>query len=606
MLVVRKLRGWHLCVVALWIWLLLPALAPAHFEGISAMTEIAARLRPGIYFHGGLASPLTNEFVYTSRPLMITLVRLAGTITGDVASGFQMLILISFVGFIAASCVVARALSGLPWMVLLLAVAGLNGVVSLGYSLNDNIVAGLFAMTALAIALRMDGVLASALAGGLMGLAFYTRPDALLMVPAIGLALWQGPKSWRQMLLRGGACATGFGLALVCVPLVTGVGLIDTLTYARVFTKEYTAASHYVAALDSREVIGQSGVMNAPSVAAKIFAASSRFLIFFGPGGLLLTALGLWQRRFDIAKGLRATPNWAEIRRVGLVYIYPAIMLAYDFRYAFCLRYFYLYCTPFLAVYIGSSIIWLGRVARRGALARAGAIAVAMITLALPPLINVNWDGPTTLSGTLWIPDNWLRFERGMTDGLAQVTIAGRDTMVVAPTTNWNEATFAVVAALRAGYVPLGVSTCDDTAAHLKGPNGENLVIISSTNPWDLTLLSSRQSTAMQIVAAARCHPVAPAHLVLADFPRGAIGAPVELGIQPDGALPSRVMFADPFHHDAMAVLDVYDLSPSDWPRMATAANAALRGDSEEALMRQFHNNLRSRLVRPMAARYPR
>lgn len=60
MLVVRKLRGWHLCVVALWIWLLLPALAPAHFEGISAMTEIAARLRPGIYFHGGLAAPLTN------------------------------------------------------------------------------------------------------------------------------------------------------------------------------------------------------------------------------------------------------------------------------------------------------------------------------------------------------------------------------------------------------------------------------------------------------------------------------------------------------------------------------------------------------------------
>ncbi len=601
-----------LIIAALLAYLVAPALLPTHFEGISAMTEVAARLPSATFFNGSIAPPLVVEFVVASRPLMATLIRVFALVTGDIGTGFGFLITLSFAVFAAMSCLVARRLTGLPWVLLLLGFASFPGLTSLGYSLNDNVVSAAFGMSALAAVAVWPRAGGCLIAGLLLGIAICVRPDALLLAPAIALMAWQDEPGWRELAMRALLGAAGFVAVLLALPLLTGVNALDMITYVRFFAKNVPAAHHIVADLNAADIPmeGLIADVHRGGFWTKLLGASTNTLLFLGPSGLILLAISLGKSLGDFVRNRPGKIQWLGLRRFLLMYAYPLAIILYGFRYAIVIRYFFLFSAPFIIIFAASALDWLISVSKRGGAGKLACVAgIALVALATPPVKPRKAGGPEVFAGILWGPAVWLRYESGMREGMAWLTSSlaqgrGNETYIIA--NDWNEASYSLLAALRAGYHPVSKGPCANTAINLEGPDKTKLMVVSGYDPWDQALMPYRLNWAAQIDAAVLCHPEPPKRLIqayLTSGPRHRVPAISDL--EPRRSNSQFQPFAMPSQLPIL-VFDSTEIDTKGWQQFGETAKFNLHGENSQALIATMQSRLASRLEIPLAARQSR
>ena len=185
-----RINTFFVCFIAFLLWH--PVFTPVHVEGFSATIQsIALHFVNGDLINYDRLFPFNLEFYYNSRFGMNLFV--AGVMQGlPVDSEWAMRITMCF-GFlllVVSSITLIRYWANTDWGIALLAMVLLPGVSEGAFYFNDNILSSGLAVSALALCAISRRALLVTISGVLLGSAILTRPDNVILMPAIGLIFW--------------------------------------------------------------------------------------------------------------------------------------------------------------------------------------------------------------------------------------------------------------------------------------------------------------------------------------------------------------------------------------------------------------------------------
>lgn len=477
----RQRRAWVGLALA-GAWLAGPIVRAQHLEGYTAnLKSIALMANRGQLERQDLLTPAITEFIYFTRAGVIGLLRGGELLLGPRTEwDFRGLMILSLAAILAGSVFVARRVDGVRPLAALAALLVIPGVTENALFFNDNLPSAAFAIGGLALSAAFDRKWALFCAGMLLAMAVLCRLDAVLLAPAIGGMAWLRHSAWRPVLKYLVATALGLLLGLVIGALVTGATPLDAILASRGF--------------------GPNLSLTTPLLV---------FALFIGTGGALLLALGAWVawRRWT---GL---PNrW---RRVAVLMLYPAAMLAVALILANELRYIHPLLTPFLALYGGNGVqaMAAGLKGRHRRAALAG-IAAVVLPMLVPPVLVVVRDGPRSPTGRLWMPILWWQWEDAMSGSIeridATVEQAERTKLTVLVSTHFNDDFFLKQRLLVSGWqiqpAPVVFPGCSGFVVYEK--NGHTVAHVRTEREYGRLLAPKSEIRALLIDRSLACAPL--------------------------------------------------------------------------------------------------
>jgi hypothetical protein len=211
------------------------------------------------------------------------------------------------------------------------------------------------------------------------------------------------------------------------------------------------------------------------------FRGLIRGLYFFGlisPPLLILGALGEMRPLNRWQTILREKPK--RLWRFVLLILYPAAVLIYAAYAASEMRYFFPLLLPVFALHGGKGVELIVRAFGKSGAQFGAAIAftvAAAIVLAAPPLLTNVRDGPASLTGGIWSPMLWQRWqslqERSLDRTEAIVSDARRRQRTVLVTSSWNDEFYTRLRLMEAGFRSVETSTafpgCGGFATYRRG-----------------------------------------------------------------------------------------------------------------------------------------
>lgn len=477
----RAWIGWALGI-AIAAWLLSPLASSQHLEGYTAnLRAITLAWDRGELATQDTYMPLLTEFLYSTRPGMILLLRTIHRTFGEVGdAGFRGLIIASFLVLATCSVVTARRWSDLPLWCCLLAFLSVPGLSELGFIFNDNIVSAAFGIAALALVSYFDRLAAHAAAGALLGMAILCRTDAALLLPVLAGFAWLRHPGLRPLTLRAAATLAGLTLLLLLGYEITGVTPLDSLRAARGFVPTQSGRS--------RVAVG---------------------LLFFGAHGVLLLAIGgIITLRQDLLR--RRDLKW-----ILVFVLYPTVVLGIAvLRLGTELRYIYPLLAPVYLVHAGRALQWMAALLPRAGWRRrtaAALLAVLALMTVLSPITFVR-DGPHSLVGRIWMPVLWFRWQASVARSLRRVEDVASAAQSVPRTlvlsTHFNDDFFLKLRLMEAGFRPVPPNEvfpgCSQGFSAYVRP-GHAVLHIRTENQYGLMSLPHTAARALQIQRALRC-----------------------------------------------------------------------------------------------------
>jgi len=202
----RVLITWAV-VIGLLAYALLPALTRSHVEGFTYFTETLSMLLPEVSDIDPLWAQ-TQDYFYLSRPGVVwAMVPLSNLAPGN---GYDLLMWLAMPVFLSGVVVVARLLSGAPWLACVAALLALPIALEANFFYNDNVLATGLSLWAIALLLGGPSTLRAASAGLLFSAAVLCRLDQVLLGPLFLVLLLVHGGPIRRVVLRAAAMAAGF------------------------------------------------------------------------------------------------------------------------------------------------------------------------------------------------------------------------------------------------------------------------------------------------------------------------------------------------------------------------------------------------------------
>ncbi len=538
--------------VVLAAWLISPLFGACHLEGYTAnLKAIAISANHGDAMGQDLVMPVLTEYLYYTRVGIVLLLRAIDTLCGESGDwGFRGLMIASFL-LLAASCtVIAQRWNGVSLAAALGAIVLTPGIVELGFFFNDNVVSAAFAVGALSIVSRWNSVAAYVAGGGTLAFALACRTDGILLAPMLlGLA-WLSNGLGLQWLRRVAGAACG-GMAVTA-----GIFLGAHATPFQAID----IARHFV----------ESSTVSTPEL--RILVA----LWFTGPPALVLCTIGI------VARLHRAPRNFETMKWIAVFVLYPAMIAVLGMaRLSSEVRYLYPLTAPALVLHAGFGLDRLAAWFSRPGKPRIAATAIAAVlcaNMAVPPQALIVRDGPRALSGRLWSPLLWLRWQSAQRHSMRRVAelVASADavprTLVLA--THFNDDFYVKLRLLEDGYQVRAPNTVFPDCAggfSVYVKPGHVVIQIRTENQYNLAPIGFTQARALQIQFALQCHDIWTADKMYLT----AVGSDIRwMASQPDPALFAvvRRRLSDPAELSASLIPDAATLTQPFDPLPATEA----------------------------------
>jgi hypothetical protein len=416
------------------LYLISPSFTAAHFEVLSAQIHInAIAANEHRLGQANVLYPIHTEYFYLSRIGVVYLLQLSARIFGDGDNAFRVIIIGSFVIYIAASLAVARRYSRVSPQAALIALLMTPGIVSLGFFFNDNIVSDAFAILGLAVlpGLRVPWTMKTSVkavaVGVLFGFAILARTDGFLILPvAVSLMLLES-SNVRAICVTLLCVSAGLCLALSIPYLLSGVNILQIYQIGRFFQQVH-------------DDMPRGHVSMALLV-----------IIFLGLPNLVLLFIG---GRINLRnKGPKAAIILA---------LFPVLLAMFFASHALETRMFFPLLGPYVAMHAGRGLEWVAKgLPRPRPMAHSGApilFAILIIWL-LPPVFTPNKEGPRPIVGQFWSPLLWTKWQRAQQAQLdeADLPLRGSSTRVVVATLNYTTDAFFRLRLWETGYRPIAV-----------------------------------------------------------------------------------------------------------------------------------------------------
>jgi len=548
--------------LALLAWMLLPVLTANHFEAISYSTANLSLSGFGdaIYTQNP-RQPAVPEFIFATRTGVVVILRALNALTGSPDLSYRILVGSSVLAIVGAGWHCARAWSTTPpapWT-LVWAVALLPGLVSLGYSFNDNVVATAFAAASVAVLARAPRSFAAPpmaatrhLAAGLLfAVAATVRIDTLLLAPALAVLAWLDRRTSvgtvKALAVQGG----GFLVVCAATRWLTGFDPVTGLTISAAF--------------------GVTGMLANGSVFRRL--------------SILIAAVGVPATVF-LALAYADVRNDPHRRVVALACVAAILILAVGFAGAVVPRYFY----PLAYVFLVPAVAHGLGVAARARPALRWPVAVLTAGALFGPAWIVMIDGPRLLVGTVALPHQtrvWQRsVEASRTRFVAQVDAAeARPGTTLFLTAYFNEEFLLKYILRQRGYAerePDGTA-CDVVAIYRRGDRTIPIVPVDKT--YQRAEGAPELIWALSVLEAARCPPTANPNATITGFdvlgPELRSFDPVHGALRP---VPSQAMAKETIVPAALTPAELAERRA----RACAIATAALGGCDAERVHRRY------------------
>ncbi|HEX8482460.1 MAG TPA: hypothetical protein VF650_11195 [Allosphingosinicella sp.] len=464
-----------------------PALTSAHVEGFSAQTQsLALALSEGWRADHDLDLPLISQYIYTTRPGVISILAAMGSLFGSSDLNYRLLTLASLAVFLLASCLFARRWGRVPYSFMLLALLLTPGVLAIGFYFNDTIVSTALGLAALAVVGPRSRPSVFALSGVLMAAATLCRVDAVLLLPLIGLLAPVQRSTLRHVALAALFFLCGFLPVIVAVSLLLGFSPLDSIRVAQ-----------------------QLGPQPAGLQVLRFFGLIAPFLLVLGafPEAMLLRQ---WRTWF----GEDRPAFW----RFLLLIAYPLVLLGYGIWTAGEMRYYFPFLAPLIALHGGRGIASVVSAFSEGGWRKAAASLFVLGSAALflaPPLLMQVREGPSSLTGHAWAPNAWRQWQDAQEqsfrrlDGLVARAGARPRSLIVSG--QWNDEFYVRLRLFEAGYRPIGIESaypgCSGFSVYRRGRS--DVLHLRLWGQYERSPFSKPDTAALLLTAAGQCPAVA-------------------------------------------------------------------------------------------------
>jgi hypothetical protein len=390
-------------------------------EGFSASIEsLAIHLSRGSLADYDALHPANLEFFALSRlgtvMFVASLIRWLG-LGSEWAMRTTMWV--GFVGLIWASIVLIRRWTGVPVMLVVVALLLIPGVSETAFFYNDNVLSAALALGALAVVGSSEGLAWTALAGLFFGAGVVARLDAVLLAPAVGLIGNQQHGLGRTFVRRGLVFTGAALLPVVIVPATVGATILDVVRI-----------SNYAV-----------GLWNLPP---SLGPHAREFAFFLGTPAALLVAFGL----LKLAKE-RQWLRFGLLAGVPIIFNLVALGKIWQSRQL-------LPMTPFFAALAILGWQYLGDDRSRRRLR--SAVVVVIVVVLFGPYARVKTsDGPRATYGRFWSPRLWTRWQGAIRSDMGEMRrlvsgFRGAEPVAVL-TDTWDADRFLHLHLQRAGFV---------------------------------------------------------------------------------------------------------------------------------------------------------
>jgi hypothetical protein len=471
---------------ALGIYLIAPAFTAVHVEGFSAQIQsIALALGSvGIERHDTYQPALT-EFIFYTRQGVSELLFLINRIFGYRGdAGFRALTVASLLAVLAASVRFAKVWGKADARLALAALLLTPGLIETGFFFNDNIVSAAFACAAMAALLPGAAVARYGSSGMLLGMAILCRLDAVFVLPFIvGLAA-SDAVSPRQLMRRGIAFAAGALLVGGLAAAYFGAMPLDALHIAREFSQ-----------LSKR----WSGGMR--------FDSACYFIGVVMPLPVLI----------GVATVLRREALGRRFLYAATMVLYPLLFTLYAMNGGNEIRYLLPLLAPVIALHGAQGLRWLLHSLRdRAAAARwlAGAWIVLLAgAFLLPPSFIAVRDGPRALTGRLYMPFIWWRWQQASGQTMERVASvvaeaeAGAAPQSLLISTHWSDDFYLKLRLMEAGYADTPIASrypdCGGFTIYRRGAH--EILQVRLHNHWQIAPYQPQVVSALILTRAFAC-----------------------------------------------------------------------------------------------------
>lgn len=474
----------RVALVSLAAYLLAPALNSVQLEVLSAQIQsIALALGSFGLAHHDSAQPFATEFIFYTRQGVSELLFLLGRIgiRGDAA--FRLLTLCSLLAIMVSSIRFARDRGGADWRLAFASLLLTPGLVETAFYFNDNIVSAAFACAAMAIAAPAATAGSYLVSGVLLGAGVLCRLDAIFVLPFIvGLAAVDNT-ALVGLARKGISFALGAAIPLLLSYMVSGATPFDTLKVALDF-----------ASATRRWIFGTN---------------VSPLVFFFGLAAPIPVVLGAATHLGIAARGRR------RLLHLAVLGVYPVVFVAYVMRHGHEVRYMYPLLAPLIALYgaVGLKQLLQRSGSPPGCSTRVRVAWLAMLawSFVLPPLVIGVRDGPRALTGRLYMPVVWWRWQQASDESMRRlqelVARAGDRPRTVVVSTDGNDEFFLKLRLMEAGYTDVPVARrwpgCEGFTLYEHG--GREVLQVRLNNNWRVAPFEQHTVSALVLARAFDC-----------------------------------------------------------------------------------------------------
>lgn len=433
----HRLLAW-VALAAIAAWLLHPLLTPAHVEGFSAsIVSLGLHIARGDIGSYDLVHATNLEFFGLSRlgtSLTVALFASLPGVGGDGAMRATMLLGLALL--VGGTWILARRWTRADPLVIAAAMLLVPGLAEGAFFYNDNLLSAGLATVALAVVVSRAGLPSTAAAGLLYGFAVLARTDAVLLAPAVALAMFERDGLARRTWLRGAV----FGLSAI-VPYAGILAAFGATPFDVLHISSYAVTLWDHGPLPWKQ--------------------RRELMVFVGIPAMVLGALGLVRLMLD--------RRWLRLAMLAGV---PALFNVVYYGKLYQSR----QALPLAAFVVVLAVIgwqWLSTLERprhASLVARFAVAAMVAFVLAGPVSRDRMDDGPRVATGRITGTVYWRRWQgavrRNFRDLNALADMSGTPATAAIITDSWNADRYLHLALLQQGYqvIPPTGTACARTA----------------------------------------------------------------------------------------------------------------------------------------------